>query len=102
MRTGMSLASKTPIYDYPNHATLTRTTWFDQWTLAIQPSFNSRVKAAMKRVNMRNNILELLHEAKQVFIYLYFILNLSCILILYQYSWINRRKLHSISKGRVA
>ena len=62
----MSLASKTPIYDYPTNATLTRTTWFDQWTLAIQPSFNAKVKAAMTRVNMRMNIIELLHEAKEV------------------------------------
>lgn len=66
MRNTMSLASKTPIYDYPNNATLTRTTWFDQWTLAIQPSFNNKVKAAMTRVNMRMNIIELLHEAKEV------------------------------------
>ena len=66
MHKKMSLASQTPIYDFPNHATLTRTTWFDQWTLAIQPSFNTKVKAAMKRVNMRNNILELMQEAKTV------------------------------------
>ena len=59
-------ASNTPIFDYPNHANITRTTWFDQWTLAIMPDFNSRVNTAMKRVNMRANVIALIDEAKQV------------------------------------
>ena len=59
-------ASETPIYDYPAHATLTRTTWFDQWTLALAPEFNGRVKVAMGRINMRRHIVELLHEARSV------------------------------------
>ena len=67
MRNKMSApAIETPIYDYPNHATLTRTTWFDQWSLAIANEFNSKVSVAMKRTNMRRHIVELLHEAKQV------------------------------------
>ena len=59
-------ATTTPIYDYPSHANVTRTTWFDQWTIAMAPEFNSRVTEAMKRRNMRLNIVELLHEAKNV------------------------------------
>ena len=66
MRKHMSAASKTPIYDYPSNATLTRTTWFDQWTLAIKPDFDAKVNIAMKRVNMRQNILDLIQEAKSV------------------------------------
>ena len=67
MRSQMSApATTTPIYDYPNHANVTRTTWFDQWTIAMAPEFNSRVTEAMKRRNMRRNIVELLHEAKNV------------------------------------
>ena len=67
MRQTMSApATETPIYDYPNHANLTRTTWFDQWTLAIAPDFNARVQVAMKRQNMRRHIIELLHESKAV------------------------------------
>ena len=67
MRETMSApATETPIYDYPAHANLTRTTWFDQWTLAITPDFNARVQVAMKRQNMRKHIVELLHEAKEV------------------------------------
>ena len=59
-------AAETPIYDYPSHAKLTRTTWFDQWTLALAPEFNGRVNVAMRRINMRKHIVELLHEAKTV------------------------------------
>ena len=67
MRSQMSApATTTPIYDYPAHANVTRTTWFDQWTIAMAPEFNSRVTEAMKRQNMRRNIVELLHEAKNV------------------------------------
>ena len=67
MREQMSApATTTPIFDYPNHANLTRTTWFDQWTIAITPEFNGRVRTAMSRQNMRRNIIELLHEAKNV------------------------------------
>ena len=67
MRSQMSApASTTPIYDYPEHATLTRTTWFDQWTIAMTPEFNSRVNTAMKRRAMRRNIIELIHEAIEV------------------------------------
>ena len=66
MRNQMAAASKTPIYDYPNNATLTRTTWFDQWTIAIKPDFDAKVNMAMKRANMRQNILDLIREAKEV------------------------------------
>ena len=66
MRSQMSVASKVPIYDYPNNATLTRTTWFDQWTLAIKPDFDAKVNVAMRRTNMRLNIIELIHESKKV------------------------------------
>ena len=67
MRETMSApATTTPIFDYPRDWALTRTTWFDQWTLAIAPDFNARVATAMKRRNMRRNIIDLLHEAKEV------------------------------------
>ena len=67
MREQMSApATTTPIFDYPTDAVLTRTTWFDQWTMAIQPDFNARVQTAMKRKNMRKNIIGLLREAKNV------------------------------------
>ena len=62
----MSVSPKTPIYDYPANATLARTTWFEQWTLAIKPDFDSKVNVAMRRTNMRLNIIELIHEAKKV------------------------------------
>ena len=67
MREKMSApATTTPIFDYPKDALLTRTTWFDQWTMAIRPEFNARVHTAMKRRNMRKNIIGLLREAKNV------------------------------------
>ena len=66
MRSQMSAATSTPIYDYPSNATLTRTTWFDQWSNAIKLEYNAKVKIAMKRTNMRNNIIELLQEAINV------------------------------------
>jgi len=66
MRNQMSVTSKTQIYDYPANATLSRTTWFEQWSLAIKPDFDFKVNIAMKRTNMRHNIIELIHEAKTV------------------------------------
>ena len=59
-------ATTTPIYDYPSHATITRTTWFDQWIDSIAPEFNTRVHVAMRRPNMRQNIFELIEEAEKV------------------------------------
>ena len=59
-------ATSTPIYDYPAHANLVRTTWFDQWTLAMAPEFNAMVTEAMKRKAMRREIIDLIHEAKSV------------------------------------
>ena len=59
-------ATTTPIYDYPAHANLVRTTWFDQWTIAMAPEFNAMVAEAMKRKSMRREIVDLIHEAKKV------------------------------------
>ena len=66
MRNNMSVTSKTPIYDYPANATVARTTWFEQWALSMKPEFDSKMNVAMKRTNMRHNIIELIHEAKEV------------------------------------
>ena len=68
-------ATSTPIYDYPSHATLTRTTWFDQWTLAMTPEFNSMVAQAMKKQSMRREIVELIHEAKNVSLQIIYLTN---------------------------
>ena len=62
----MSVANSIPIFDYPENAKLVRTTWFDQWCNAIKSDFNAKTKVAMKRLNMRINILELMEEAVEV------------------------------------
>ena len=66
MRNIMSAATSTPIFDYPDDATITRTTWLDQWTIAIKPEFNGKVNIAMKRTSMRHQIIDLLKEAIEV------------------------------------
>ena len=66
MRSVMTAPINTPIYGFPNHASITGTTWFEQWSNAIMPDFNARVRIAMRRVNMRTQIIELINEAKTV------------------------------------